>query len=806
MKKILIFLLALVLSLGLCACAQKEETTPSAEATPEKVTTYTFPAETTLLGVDISGLTKEDAWAKLEAAVAEYSLSLNVDGVQASVAAKDMDLVCVQDVFTVGAETMEVGMTPDFSGLIRFNEGKLRAWMRQTFNKAVTEATITYDAASDQYVAVQDAPGQKSDPNLLVSAVRDSICKLSPQLNLTDFSQILQPAKAPDEAVIKEALALANKMNGVKLSYVFTPDEESTTVAIPAETIRSFIALSEDGITPTINYSTLDAYVSELSAQYSTEGTSGDFRTSHGSYVGLTVTYSGHHVDTDKLAEDIVHCMQEGISETRTAPYQDNGDDDMAYGGTYVELDLDAQHLWYYKNGDCLVSADIVSGKVAEGWLTPNGVFSVYDKETSTYLEGEDYWAFVNYWMPFYGGYGLHDGTWHSTFGGTVYYYEGSHGCVNMPLGAAATVYENISIGTKVIIYGGASSCPPMTQSFTGTTSYDVAEDAKPFKLDIKPVHSKPSVSYKSSDTKVATVSSDGTVTVKGVGTAVITVTAAEHKYYTSATATVTVKVHSACDENRHKLGDPVVKKEPTCQPGLQVTKCKKCDYKEEKELPAVKDHEYGKWVTITEATCAEEGLKERTCTICKIDKKTKAIPVTDDHTEGDWETIKEPTCVDQGSKELTCSVCGTELRTEEIPATGIHTPGDWETVTPATCTENGMKAKYCIVENCHAELDTDIIEAGHTPGDWVVTTEPTCTVEGFRTKFCTVCEDELAKESLGFADHSFGDNPTCDNCPEPNPNYPEPSPEQDSPPASATTLEKLMNALFKRFLLGKHS
>ena len=613
MKKFMIFLLVLVLSLGLCACAQKATDTSAISET----TTYTFPENTTVLGADISGLTKEAALTKLEAAAAEYSLELTVDGVVATVSAKDIDLTCVQDVFMTGAEAMEQGSAPDFSGLVRFNEGKLRSWMRQNFNKDVIETSIVYEEASNQYVPVLSENGQKSDPNLLVSKAKDTICNLTPQLVLTDSSQILKPVNNPDEAAIEAALALANKMNGVKLSYTFSPEEEETTVEIPADTIRSFITLAEDGLTPIINEVTLDAYVTELSDKHSIEGSSGSFLTTYGSYVDLTVDYYGIFVDTEKLAADIAHCMTEGISETRNAPYQDNGEHDMAYGGTYVELDLDAQHLWYYKNGERLVSTDIVSGKVAEGWLTPNGVFSLYDKETDTRLEGEDYWALVSYWMPFYGAYGLHDGTWHSTFGGTVYYYDGSHGCVNMPLGAASTVYNNITIGTKVIIYGGASSCPPMTQSFSGTTSYDVAEDATPFKLDIKPVHSKPPVSYQSSDPNVATVSSDGTVTVTGIGTAQITVNAAEHKFYTSGTTTVTVKVHSTCDENRHKLGEPYTEKEPTCQPGVQKTKCTKCDYTEETEIPATGAHIAGEWVTVTQPSCITEGYQVKSCITC---------------------------------------------------------------------------------------------------------------------------------------------------------------------------------------------
>ncbi|MDO4502895.1 MAG: hypothetical protein Q4D06_06895 [Coriobacteriia bacterium] len=53
----------------------------------------------------------------------------------------------------------------------------------------------------------------------------------------------------------------------------------------------------------------------------------------------------------------------------------------------------------------------------------------------------------------------------------------------------------------------------------------------------------KTALTYKSSNTKVATVSSKGTVTIKGAGTAKITISAAATKDYKAATKTVTIKV-----------------------------------------------------------------------------------------------------------------------------------------------------------------------------------------------------------------------------------------------------------------------
>ena len=50
-------------------------------------------------------------------------------------------------------------------------------------------------------------------------------------------------------------------------------------------------------------------------------------------------------------------------------------------------------------------------------------------------------------------GYGLHDATWRSSFGGDIYKYSGSHGCVNLPPSKAGELYDLISVGTIVIIH-----------------------------------------------------------------------------------------------------------------------------------------------------------------------------------------------------------------------------------------------------------------------------------------------------------------------------------------------------------------
>ncbi|MBQ7219118.1 MAG: L,D-transpeptidase, partial [Ruminococcus sp.] len=86
---------------------------------------------------------------------------------------------------------------------------------------------------------------------------------------------------------------------------------------------------------------------------------------------------------------------------------------------------------------------------------TPKGVYYINNKARNINLVGADYVSFVEYWMAFIGGsYGIHDASWRSSFGGSIYKGNGSHGCVNTPYEAVKKIYNNVSVGTPVVIHG----------------------------------------------------------------------------------------------------------------------------------------------------------------------------------------------------------------------------------------------------------------------------------------------------------------------------------------------------------------
>ena len=84
---------------------------------------------------------------------------------------------------------------------------------------------------------------------------------------------------------------------------------------------------------------------------------------------------------------------------------------------------------------------------------TPELVCYIYGKSRNAILKGKNYRSFVNYWVPVYGGIGIHDATWRDKFGGEIYVKSGSHGCINTPLERMTELYDMLEIGMPVVIH-----------------------------------------------------------------------------------------------------------------------------------------------------------------------------------------------------------------------------------------------------------------------------------------------------------------------------------------------------------------
>ena len=570
MKKCFALMMVLVLMLGLSGCfgGAPETTVPSTAAPTTEPSTVPTTAPTEpqndalVAGISLDGMTQDDAAAALTEAAASYQLELTINGKTITVSAEELPVVLDQQAleqYYLAAFTGVGGEMP--SAVFTYDRAVLTALLGSKLDTEPENAVVAYDASKNQFVAEGGVNGAKYDLEAAADALAEAIGYLNPTAEIEVPVTETAPEITADGEKMTAALNKANGYLGVSLTYTFTPEGGTTAKeTIGASTVAGFITVS-DQLEVSVSKSAIENWAETVSSSHNGADTKGNFVTTGGSSIGYTVTYQGQRVNKSALVDDVYKCITEGTSGTRTAPYRAKSS--KPYGGSYVEIDLSSQKLWLYKDGEQILKTSLVSGSVAEGHRTPTGVYSIYAKQTDRYLTGEDYRSFVSYWMPFLGGYGLHDATWRSSFGGTIYYYDGSHGCVNLPSSAAKKIYNNISVGTKVILYGGKTEVPDLEQKLSGTTSYTVTQGDKAFKLDVKAKYKDAVLSYASSDTNVVTVAADGTVTIKGAGTATITVTAAPFDFYTGAELKVTITVKAS----ESKPTEPPVTEPPVTEP-----------------------------------------------------------------------------------------------------------------------------------------------------------------------------------------------------------------------------------------------
>ena len=114
-----------------------------------------------------------------------------------------------------------------------------------------------------------------------------------------------------------------------------------------------------------------------------------------------------------------------------------------------IVVNIAKQEVTLIKNNVVLLKTPCVTGHVTNS-PTIKGYYSIDYKQRDYYLQGR---YFVKYWMPFEGNYGLHDASWRTNFGGTIYKNDGSHGCVNLPESAAKTIFDNSYAGMKVYLF-----------------------------------------------------------------------------------------------------------------------------------------------------------------------------------------------------------------------------------------------------------------------------------------------------------------------------------------------------------------
>lgn len=319
-------------------------------------------------------------------------------------------------------------------------------FMAKTRESIVGQAQNIY-YADGEYVISDNDHTEIVSLNSLYEKVKPKIYGLYKGMSLEKESCYEGLAQ---EDTIKGVLNMLNRYVGTKVTYL---NGDNSTL-LDGSTINDWLTVSDDYIIR-IDEEKARAYIDTLAKGYDSIGKARTFRTSSGSDITVSGGNYGWCVNNASETAALLDIIRGGETVEREPVYKQqarvHGTNDI--GSTYVEINLGAQHMWYYKDGSLVVSSDVVTGNPNKNNATPAGVYRIAYTDKNVTLKGEDYETPVSFWMPFNGGIGLHDATWRGTFGGSIYRGGGSHGCVNLPYSVAQTLFNNISPGDPVVVY-----------------------------------------------------------------------------------------------------------------------------------------------------------------------------------------------------------------------------------------------------------------------------------------------------------------------------------------------------------------
>lgn len=210
------------------------------------------------------------------------------------------------------------------------------------------------------------------------------------------------------------------------------------------------IELGED-YEPIILNANMSDKLNSILDDLNTKGKPFSFVTSKGENIKVKAGLFGDVVNFEEELKFINENFKSLESiEGRVPIYENNRG---VIGGTYIEISIQDQHIWYYKDDALFIDSDCVTG-TENRRDTPTGAYYIINKVSGIYLIGADYKTWVDRWMAVtWDGIGLHDASWRNKFGGTIFKTNGSHGCINLPTEFIYTLYDNVEVGTPILIY-----------------------------------------------------------------------------------------------------------------------------------------------------------------------------------------------------------------------------------------------------------------------------------------------------------------------------------------------------------------
>lgn len=433
---------------------------------------HRFVVGTIINGVPVSGMTTADAEAYIEGYFnGGYTLEIeDTEGVREAITDTSIgytvdvtgDLEAILKEENDGGRVSGPGVEHRYTvdAVLKYDEAALRALLENmAFVKnasPTSDAYITPYEEGKAFSIVPEVQGTEIDMDKLMAAVKDALNSQTRLLKVENLDCYKTIQVTADNADLNQMCANLNRYKDINITYVFGDQQE---ILPGLEAVKWIDGVS--GSTVQVNQQKVAEYVKYLADKYDTYGKPHTFTSTSGRQVSVNGDY-GWQINQAEEAVALTRMVQNGTNQTREPAYSRTaasrtGND---FGTTYVEVDMGLQHIYMYENGTLIAEAPIVTGNVAKGWTTPEGLYTLYYKERDRVLRGPkradgtySYESPVSYWMPFNGGIGLHDANWRGKFGGEIYKNNGSHGCINIPPKTAAVIFEHAYKGIPILCF-----------------------------------------------------------------------------------------------------------------------------------------------------------------------------------------------------------------------------------------------------------------------------------------------------------------------------------------------------------------
>lgn len=318
--------------------------------------------------------------------------------------------------------------------------------------------------------------GNRLDEQKVLQVLDDAVNAGASEVNLEDENCYLKAQVRSDNEALQASFAAADKIQNVVITAYM---EGNKSEVIDKSVFLDWMTV--DGTNVNISSEAVIAYTASLAEKYNTYGRERQFKTYEGDILtvgGSSWDNFGYQMNQETSAAAIRDAIMSGVTQTIALDWTSYGRarDDLGgdFGDTYIEISLDEQHMWYYKDGELFTDTPIVSGTATPTRATPPGVFNILSLLKDHTMRGSYGESFASYVMPImYNGISIHDSSWRGTYsgdyGGDVWLYDGSHGCINTPYSAVEKIFENITVSTPVVIYDRNNTVPEIhNDTYTG--------------------------------------------------------------------------------------------------------------------------------------------------------------------------------------------------------------------------------------------------------------------------------------------------------------------------------------------------